>query len=174
MAGVLEDTAFLQWSSYPLADYAGRRPAKNCGIPVICVFVFCSPILRMPMQRVEPQQMSAGLCGASLTCAEPAGADRFIPHEATYGAVPSVVYQEHEGGHGVLECFVPGRSWQSFGVGGAAEEELGCADSRVPRRDGTGHGASWIARIVRTRCLMDICCYRGDCCRIGHFAGCSG
>jgi hypothetical protein len=108
------------------------------------------------MQRVEP--MSAGALRRELS-ARNRWRGRIYPHEATYGTVPSVVYQEHEGGHGnFLDASY--RAILAVPEWAARLKKSYCADSRVPRQ--------W----DRTRCeldcanssdalLMNVFCYPG-------------
>jgi hypothetical protein len=84
---------------------------------------------------------------------------RMRPHEATYGGVPSVLFQEHAGGHGnFLEA-----SYRAIVADAAWAARLGksySAEARVPRR--------WDRRRKELDCanssdalLMNVFCYPG-------------
>jgi len=112
----------------------------------------------MPMERISPLQMSAAALRRELS-ARNQKRGQIHPHEATYGSVPSVVFYEHEGGHGNFL----NASYRAIVAEPAWAARLGksyCADSRVPRR--------WDRKRHELDCanssdalLMNIFCYPG-------------
>ena len=117
------------------------------------IFVFCSPILAA-MRRIVP--LSAGALRVEIAVRN-LRRGRLYPHEATYGRVPSVVFQEHAEGHGnFLE-----ESYRAILAEPEWAERLGkryTADCRVPRQ--------WDRRRCELDCanssdalLMNVFCY---------------
>jgi len=110
------------------------------------------------MNDVSLRLMSAGVLRSELSFRALRMA-RGVPHEATYGGTPSVLFQASEGGHG---NFLAG-SYRAIVERPEWAARLGkayCADAHVPRR--------WDRRRAELDCanssdalLMNVFCYPG-------------